>query len=129
MSKKSFYSPIYEIQPFFKAIRAIISINAHENMPIFPKQKNDTISFKQMQTALKPSWNPADVEPGNQEGPDCWDLGRVLVLIQNTRFVWINGTNQTKERYRGRKPASKKLLMRCTQTMHLNADVHKLCNQ
>ena len=37
-----------------------------------------------------------------------------LVLIQNTRFVRINGTNQTKEGYRGPKPASKKLLVRQT---------------
>jgi len=24
-----------------------------------------------MYAALKPSWNPAGVEPGNQEGPGC----------------------------------------------------------
>jgi len=37
---------------------------------------------------------------------------RVLVLIQNTCFVQINGTNQTKEGYKGGNPASKKLLVR-----------------
>ena len=34
------------------------------------------------------------VEPSNQEGPGCQDLGRVLVLIKNTWFVRDNGTNQ-----------------------------------
>jgi len=52
------------------------------------------------------------VEPGKQEGPGCWDLGRVLVPIKNTRFVRDNGTNQTKEGYRGPKPVSTKLLVR-----------------
>ena len=35
-----------------------------------------------------------------------------LVLIQNAGFVRDNGTNQTKEGHRGRKPVSKKLLKR-----------------
>ena len=35
-----------------------------------------------------------------------------LVLIKNTRFVRDNGTNQTKEGYRGQTPVSKKLLVR-----------------
>jgi len=58
-----------------------------------------------------PSWIPSGVEPGNQEGPGCWDLRRVLVRIQKTPFVRYNGTNQTKEGSRGRNPASKKLLV------------------
>ena len=52
------------------------------------------------------------VEPGNQEGPSCQVLGRVLVLIKNTRFVRDNGTNQTQEGYRGQNPVSMKLLVR-----------------
>jgi len=46
-------------------------------------------------TALKSSWNLAGVEPGDQEGPGCEDLGRVLVLIEMPRFVRDDGTNQT----------------------------------
>jgi len=64
------------------------------------------------QTARKASWNNMGIEPGDQEGPGCWDLWLVLVLIKNTRFVRDNGTNQTKEGYRGQKPVSKKLLVR-----------------
>jgi len=64
------------------------------------------------QTARKTSWNNMGVEPGNQEGPSCWDLGRVLVRIKSTRFVRDNGTNQTKKGYRVEKPVSKKLLVR-----------------
>jgi len=64
------------------------------------------------ETARKASWNHMGVEPGSQEGLGCYDLGRVLVLIKNTRFVRDNGTNQTKEGYRGQKPVSKKLLVR-----------------
>ena len=45
--------------------------------------------------ALKHSWNAAGVEPGDQEGPGCEDLGRVLVLIEMPRFVRDDGTNQT----------------------------------
>ena len=52
------------------------------------------------------------VEPGNQEGPGCYDLEHVLVLIKMPRFVRDNGTNQTKEWTRGQTPASKKLLVR-----------------
>jgi len=51
------------------------------------------------------------VEPGNQEGPGCWDLGRVLVQIKNTRFVRDNDTNQTKEGYRGQTSVSMNLLV------------------
>jgi len=29
------------------------------------------------QTALKPSFNPAGVEPGNQEGPGCYGVAAV----------------------------------------------------
>ena len=64
--------------------------------------------------ARKASWKNMGVEPGNQEGPGCQDLGRVLVLIKNTRFVRDNRTNQTKEGYRGQNPVSKKLLVRST---------------
>ena len=32
---------------------------------------------------------------GNQEGPGCYDLGRVLVLFKNARFVRVNGKDQT----------------------------------
>jgi len=46
------------------------------------------------------------VEPGYQEGPGSKDLGRVLVPIKNTRFVGDDGTNQTKEGYRGQKAVS-----------------------
>jgi len=48
----------------------------------------------------------------------CTFLGRVLVL-QNTRSVRTNGTNQTKEGCRGRKPASKKLLVRYDLYMYI----------
>ena len=63
-------------------------------------------------STLKPSWNPAGVEPGTQEGPGRYDLWLVLVLIIMPRFVRDNGTDQTKEWIRGRKPASKKLVVR-----------------
>ena len=57
-------------------------------------------------SALKSSWKQAGVEPGDQDGPGC-----VLVLIQMPRFVRDNGTYQTKEWTRGRKPAPKKILV------------------
>ena len=38
--------------------------------------------------------------------------GTVLVLIQNNTYFWTNGTNQTKGCYRGRKPITKKILVR-----------------
>jgi len=61
------------------------------------------------------------VEPGNQEGPGCSDLGRVLLLlIKNTRFVRDNGTSQIEEGYRGQNPVSKKLLVR---TIYLNSSL------
>ena len=69
-----------------------------------------------VQPTLKSSWIPAGVEPGNQEGHGYQDLGRVLVLNQNTRVVQINGTNQTNEGFRGRKPAAKKILVRLVYT-------------
>jgi len=40
------------------------------------------------------------------------ETGAVLVLIKNACFVRDNGTNQTKEGYRGQKPVSQKLLVR-----------------
>jgi len=38
-------------------------------------------------------------------------LGRVRVQIKKIRFVRNNGTNETKNSSRGRKPASKRLLV------------------
>ena len=49
--------------------------------------------YIQIFAALKSSWKKAGVEPGNQEGPGCWDLWHVLVLLQMPRFVRGNGTN------------------------------------
>jgi len=42
----------------------------------------------------------------------CQDMAHVLVQRQHACFVRINGTNQTKEGYRGQKPGSTKLLVR-----------------
>jgi len=59
--------------------------------------------------ARTPCWNHAGVEPGNQEGPGCKDLGRLLVQIHLSVQFGTYGTNQTKEWTRGWKPASKKV--------------------
>ena len=40
------------------------------------------------------------------------DMGSVRMLIQNTRFVRINGTNTTKEGKRVERPPFRKLLVR-----------------
>ena len=65
---------------------------------------SETISLRHVwsnETARKASWNNLGVEPGNQEGPGCWDLGRVLVLIKNTRFVRDNGKQKRGKQKRG----------------------------
>ena len=53
--------------------------------------------------------------PSTSIDPGSLNIGLLgfLVLIQITRFVRDNGTNQPKEGYRGRKPVSEKLLGRC----------------
>jgi len=70
---------------------------------------------------IKPTWNLAGVEPGNQEGLGCKDLGHVLVQIHLSVHFRTNGTNQIKEWTRGRNPASTKLLVRQSNRLILMA--------
>ena len=42
--------------------------------PVKTKTVDFPIQFSE-DTALEPSWNPAGVEPGNQEGPGCGARG------------------------------------------------------
>ena len=55
--------------------------------------------------------------------PGSFKIG-FLVPIQNAGFVGDNGTNQTKLGHRGRKPVSKKLLGRCTNSAY---QVYDMC--
>ena len=69
------------------------------------KAHRTTTFFEPSGCRTQQPWNLAGVEPGNHEGPGCWDLGRVLVLIKMTRFVGRNGTNYIKRGSRGQNPA------------------------
>ena len=63
-------------------------------------------------TALKAPWNPAGVEPIYYKPADIDPGSLKWVKIKVTRFVRDDGTNSNKRGSRGRKPASRKLLVR-----------------
>ena len=104
-SSNRFIKPLYQItssNPFIKSPHQIAT-SYHFIKPLHYIKSSDLLEFSSYKveqtwelpcsmTALKPSWNLAGVEPGNQGGPSSQDLGRVLVLIQMHSFVRGSGT-------------------------------------
>jgi len=52
-----------------------VPTESSETCPIQHKIKKNELQKHLGKTAQKASWNKMGVEPGNQEGPGCYDLG------------------------------------------------------